>query len=164
MLYLGLYSGKVSEGESQRVHPARLLLCILYPMLPCVPCLLWMAWLGPVSSLPLSRPPLPFLSLYLFLFFTYLCVLPLASFPPPILCLRFVESRLLRTFFQASLVSFSMPDSLKFLLIPYPAQSKPIFLVLLVGANNLPYNLIVCMIGLVLLRYKGQMVSNSPEL
>ena len=126
-------------------------------------CCGWLDW-GLSHLFLFSRPPLPFLSLYLFLFFTYLCGLPLASFPPPILCLRFVESRLLRTFFQASLVSFSMPDSLKFLLIPYPAQSKPIFLVLLVGANSLPYNLIVCMIGLVLLRYKGQMVSNSPEL
>lgn len=39
-----------------------------------------------------SRSPFPFLSFYLLLVFTYLYVLPLASFAPPILCLLFVEA------------------------------------------------------------------------
>ena len=57
-----------------------------------------------------------------------------------------------------------MPDTLKFPFIPYPAQSKLIFLVVLVGENNLTCNLIVCLIGILVLGYEAQMVNNSSEL
>lgn len=101
-----------------------------------------------------------FLSLNLSLFHILL-----ASFAPQILSFPSVESMPLRTFFSsAGFLSSSMSDTLKFSFIPYPVQSKLIFLVVLVGGNNLTYNLILCLIGIVVLGYEAQTVNNSSEL
>lgn len=65
----------------------------------CFPvCCKWVD-LGLCHLFLFSRLSFTFLSLYLF-FSIYSCVLPLASFAPPILCLLFVESIPPRTFFK----------------------------------------------------------------
>lgn len=57
-----------------------------------------------------------------------------------------------------------MPDTLKFLIIPYSAQLKIIFLLLLTGEIHLTCNVTICMIGFVPLGSEAQMISDSCEL
>lgn len=129
----------------------------------CFPvCCKWVD-LGLCHLFLFSRLSFTFLSLYLFFFHIFMC------FTPCILCpTNFVPSfcwkHTTEDFFQATLLFFSMPDTPKFPLSPYPAQSKIISLVLLIGENYLTCNLIVCVIGIAPLVYKAQMIHNSCEL
>lgn len=121
-----------------------------------------LTWACLISSSFLD--PIPFSKPFIFSLFHISVFYPSHPLPHQFCAFCLWKACHLRTFFQAGLLFSSMPDTLKFPLLLYPAQPKLIFSVLLVGENNLTCNLIVCMIGIVLLGHEAQMVNNSSEL